>query len=145
MQRAWRGRLASESAHPSNCGYVCRQSGSVSLLKAIVVATNAVATHAMTIDATAQAERASAWSSSVTDCRIAAGMLSRTRSINLPKIIALFCSIGAPGSVSCAVCQPPYLDGGLETSQHQAKVFQHGQLATVLGEDDGGQRLRSHK
>ncbi len=72
----------------------------MSLLKAMVVATNAVATHAMTIDATAQAERASAWSSSVTDCRIAAGMLSRTRSMILPMIIATFGSMGAPGSCS---------------------------------------------
>ena len=71
------------------------------MLKAMVVATNAVATHAMTIDAIAQAERASAWSSSVKVCRIAAGMLSRTRSAILPAIIAIFGSMGAPGS--CAV------------------------------------------
>ena len=70
------------------------------MLKAMVVATNAVATHAMTIDATAQAERASAWSSSVTVCRIAAGMLSRTRSMILPRIIATFGSTGSPGSCS---------------------------------------------
>ena len=68
------------------------------MLKAMVVATNAVATHAMTIDATAQAERASACSSSVTVCRIAAGMLSKTRSITLPAIIATFGLVGAPGS-----------------------------------------------
>ena len=68
------------------------------MLKAMVVATKAVATHAMTIDATAQAERASACSSSVTVCRIAAGMLSRTRSATLPTINAVFGSIGAPGS-----------------------------------------------
>jgi hypothetical protein len=36
-----------------------------------------------------------------------------------------------------AVCQPPYLDGGLEAGQHQEKLFQHGQLAVVLGHDDG--------
>jgi hypothetical protein len=66
----------------------------------MVVATNAVATHAMTIDAAAQAERASACSSSVTDCKIAAGMLSRTRSMILPSIIAAFGSMGAPGSCS---------------------------------------------
>jgi hypothetical protein len=34
-----------------------------------------------------------------------------------------------------AVCQPPYLDGGLEAGQHQEKLFQHGQLAAVLGHD----------
>jgi hypothetical protein len=73
----------------------------VSQVKAMVVATNAVATHAMTIDATAQAERASACSSSVTVCRIAAGMLSKRRSTILPIIIATCGSIGAPGS--CAV------------------------------------------
>jgi hypothetical protein len=72
----------------------------VSQVKAMVVATKAVAAHAMTIDATAQAERASAWSSSVTVCRIAAGMLSRTRSATLPRIIATFGSAGAPGSCS---------------------------------------------
>jgi hypothetical protein len=43
-----------------------------------------------------------------------------------------------------AVCQPPYLDGGLEAGQHQEKLFQHGQLAAVLGHDDGQYRLRSH-
>jgi hypothetical protein len=36
-----------------------------------------------------------------------------------------------------AVCQPPYLDGGLEAGQHQEKLFQHGKLAAVLGHDDG--------
>jgi hypothetical protein len=36
-----------------------------------------------------------------------------------------------------AVCQPPYLDGGLEASQHQEKLFQDGQLAAVLGHEDG--------
>jgi hypothetical protein len=35
-----------------------------------------------------------------------------------------------------AVCQPPYLDGGLEASQHQENLFQHGQPAVVLGHDD---------
>jgi hypothetical protein len=44
-----------------------------------------------------------------------------------------------------AVCQPPYLDGGLEAGQHQEKLFQHGELAVVLGHDDGQYRLRSHK
>jgi hypothetical protein len=44
-----------------------------------------------------------------------------------------------------AVCQPPYLDGGLEAGQHQEKLFQHSQHAAVLGHDDGQQRLRSHK
>ena len=44
-----------------------------------------------------------------------------------------------------AVCQPPYLDGGLEAGQHQEKLFQHGQLAAVPGHDDGQYRLRSHK
>jgi hypothetical protein len=39
--------------------------------------------------------------------------------------------------VFSAVCQPPYLDGGLEAGQHQEKLFQHGQLAVVLGHDDG--------
>jgi hypothetical protein len=87
-----------ESAHPLNCGYLCRPSGSVSLLKAMVVATKAVATHAMTIDATAQAERALAYSRSVMVCKIAAGMLSKTRSPILPVIIAIFGSMGAPGS-----------------------------------------------
>jgi hypothetical protein len=43
-----------------------------------------------------------------------------------------------------AVCQPPYLDGGLEAGQRQEKLFQHGQLAVVLGHDDGQYRLRSH-
>jgi hypothetical protein len=47
--------------------------------------------------------------------------------------------------VLCAVCQPPYLDGGLEAGQHQEKLFQHGQLAVVLGHDDGQYRLRSHE
>jgi hypothetical protein len=36
-----------------------------------------------------------------------------------------------------AVCQPPYLDGGLEAGQHQETLFQHGQLAVVLGHDNG--------
>jgi hypothetical protein len=44
-----------------------------------------------------------------------------------------------------AVCQPPYLDGGLEAGQHQEKLFQHGQLAAVLGHEDGKPRLRSQK
>jgi hypothetical protein len=44
-----------------------------------------------------------------------------------------------------AVCQPPYLDGGLEAGKHQEKLFQHGQLAAVLGHVDGQQRLRSRK
>jgi hypothetical protein len=44
-----------------------------------------------------------------------------------------------------AVCQPPYLDGGLEAGQHQEKLFQHGQLAAVLGHVDCHQRLWSHE
>jgi hypothetical protein len=47
--------------------------------------------------------------------------------------------------VFSAVCQPPYLDGGLEAGQHQENLFQHGELAVVLGHDDGQYRLRSHK
>jgi hypothetical protein len=47
--------------------------------------------------------------------------------------------------VLSAVSQPPYLDGGLEAGQHQEKLFQHGELAAVLGHDDGKYRLRSHK
>ncbi len=47
--------------------------------------------------------------------------------------------------VLSAVCQPPYLDGGLEAGQHQDKLFQQGQLAAVLGHDDGQQSLRSNK
>jgi hypothetical protein len=107
----------------------------------MVVATNAVATHAMTIDATAQAERASAWSSSVTVCRIAAGpmvvfyseirrgdaledalddLASHHRGLRVGRCARV---------VRSAVCQPPYLDGGLEAGQHQEKLFQHGQLA----------------
>jgi hypothetical protein len=43
-----------------------------------------------------------------------------------------------------AVCQPPYLDSGLEAGQHQEKLFQHGQLAAVLGHEDDQYRL-SHK
>jgi hypothetical protein len=39
--------------------------------------------------------------------------------------------------VLCAVCQPPYLDGGLEAGQHQEKLFQHGELAVVFGHEDG--------
>jgi hypothetical protein len=49
------------------------------------------------------------------------------------------------GVVLSAVCQPPYLDRGLEAGQHQEKLFQHSQLAAVLGHEDGQQRLRSHK
>jgi hypothetical protein len=45
--------------------------------------------------------------------------------------------------VLSAACQPPYLDGGLEAGQHQEKLFQHGQLAAVLGHDDGQYRLPS--
>jgi hypothetical protein len=40
-----------------------------------------------------------------------------------------------------AVCQPPYLDGGCKAGQHQDKLFQHGQLAAVLGHEDGKYRL----
>ena len=39
--------------------------------------------------------------------------------------------------VLSAACQPPYLDGGFEAGQHQEELFQHGQLAVVLGHDDG--------
>ncbi len=35
------------------------------------------------------------------------------------------------------VCQPPYLGGGLEAGQHQENLFQHSQLAAVLGHRDG--------
>jgi hypothetical protein len=45
----------------------------------------------------------------------------------------------------CAACQPPYFDGGLEACQHQENFFQHGQLAVVLGHEDGQLHLRSHK
>jgi hypothetical protein len=36
-----------------------------------------------------------------------------------------------------ALCQAPYLDGGLEAGQHQENLFQHCQLAAVLGHVDG--------
>jgi hypothetical protein len=39
--------------------------------------------------------------------------------------------------VLSAVCQEPYLDGGLEAGQHQEKLFQYGKLAVVLGHEDG--------
>ena len=109
----------------------------MSLLKAMVVATNAVATHAMTIDATAQAERASACSSSVTACRIAAGMLSRTRSAIFAHEHRDLRLHRCARVLLRAVRQPPYLDGGFEAGQHQEKLFQHGQLAVVLGHEDG--------
>jgi hypothetical protein len=108
------------------------------LLKAMVVATNAVATHAMTIDATAQAERASAWSSTERD-----GLQDR-RGDALEDALGDFASHhrhlrvnGRARVVRRAVCQPPYLDGGLEAGQHQENLFQHCQLAVVLGHVDG--------
>jgi hypothetical protein len=89
----------------------------------MVVATNAVATHAMTIDATAQAERASAWSSSVMVCMIAAGMLSRTRSITLPTIIAFLGSIGAPGeaALGAAAAAAPSIRPGATAGVDEAR------------------------
>ena len=102
------------------------------MLKAIVVATNAVATHAMTIDATAQAERASAWSSSVTDCRIAAGMLSKTRSTILPTIIAFLGSAGAPGS-SAAPCANRHIStAGLRQVSTKKSSFSTASLPWCL-------------
>ena len=107
------------------------------MLKAMVVATNAVATHAMTIDATAQAERASAWLSSVMVCRIAAGMLSRTRSMILPMIIAVFGSAGAPGSCS-ALCPNRHIStAGLRQVSTKKSSFSTASFAVVLGHVDG--------
>ena len=102
------------------------------MLKAMVVATNAVATHAMTIDATAQAERASAWSSSVTVCRIAAGMLSRTRSITLPKIIAFFGSAGAPGSCAAPCANRHISTAGLRQVSTKKSSFSTASLPRCL-------------
>ena len=93
------------------------------MFKAMVVATNAVATHAMTIDATAQAERASAWLSSVMVCRIAAGMLSRTRSMILPAIIAAFGSAGAPGSYSAPCANRHISTAGLRQVNTKKSSF----------------------
>jgi hypothetical protein len=104
----------------------------VSLLKAMVVATNAVATHAMTIDATAQAERASAWSSSVTNCRIAAGMLSKTRSAILPMIIAVFGSAGAPGSRSAPCANRHISTAGLRQASTKKHSFSTASLPWCL-------------
>jgi hypothetical protein len=99
----------------------------------MVVATNAVAAHAMTIDATAQAERASAWSSSVTVCRIAAGMLSRTRSIILPIIIAIFGSAGAPGSCSAVPCANRHIStAGLRQVSTKKSSFSMASLPRCL-------------
>ena len=102
------------------------------MLKAMVVATKAVATHAMTIDATAQAERASAWSSSVTDCRIAAGMLSRTRSMILPTIIAPFGSAGAPGSCSAPCASRHISTAGLRQVSTKKSSFSTASLPWCL-------------
>ncbi len=102
------------------------------MLKAKVVATNAVATHAMTIDATAQAERASAWWSSVTVCRIAAGMLSRTRSTTLPAIIAFLGSIGAPGSRSALFASRHISTAGLRQVSTKKSSFSMASLPWCL-------------
>ncbi len=102
------------------------------MLKAMVVATKAVATHAMTIDATAQAERASAWSSSVTDCRIAAGMLSKTRSTTLPVIIAIFGSTGAPGSNSAPRANRHISTAGLRQVSTKKSSFSTASLPWCL-------------
>ncbi len=102
------------------------------MLKAMVVSTNAVATHAMTIDATAQAERASAWSSSVMVCRIAAGMLSTTRSATLPVIIAAFGSIGAPGSESAPCANRHISTAGLRQVSTKTSSFSTASLPRCL-------------
>ncbi len=98
------------------------------MLKAMVVATKAVATHAMTIDATAQAERASAWFSSVMVCRIAAGMLSKTRSMILPVIIADFGSSGAPGSASAPCASRHISTAGLRQVSAKKSSFSTASL-----------------
>jgi hypothetical protein len=94
----------------------------------MVVATNAVATHAMTIDATAQAERASAWLSSVMVCRIAAGMLSRARSMIFPIIIAFFGSMGAPGSGSAPFANRHISTAGLRQASTKKSSFSTASL-----------------
>jgi hypothetical protein len=102
------------------------------MLKAMVVATNAVAAHAMTIDATAQAERASAWSSSVTLCRIAAGMLSRTRSMILPMSIAPIGLVGAPGSRSAPCANRHISTAGLRQVSTKTTSFRTASLPLCL-------------
>jgi hypothetical protein len=102
------------------------------LLNAMVVATNAVATHAMTMDATAQAERASAWSSSVTVCRIAAGMLSKTRSTILPTIIAYFGLVGAPGSCSAPCANRHISTAGLRQVSTKKSSFSTASMPWCL-------------
>ncbi len=109
-----------------------RRSGSVSLLKAMVVATKAVATHAMTIDATAQAERASAWLSKVMVCSIAAGILSKMRSMILPMIIAVFGSIGAPGSCSAPCASRHISTAGLRQVSTKKSSFTTASLPRCL-------------
>ncbi len=98
----------------------------------MVVATNAVATHAMTIDATAQAERASAWLSSVTACKIAAGMLSRTRSAILNMIIATFGSNGAPGSCFAPCANRHISTAGLRQVSTKKNSFSTASLPRCL-------------
>jgi hypothetical protein len=98
----------------------------------MVVATNAVATQAMAIDANAQAERASAWTSSVTVCRIAAGMLSRTRSATLPTINAAFGSIGAPGSCSAPCANRHISMAGLRQASTKKTSFSTASLPWCL-------------
>ncbi len=102
------------------------------MLKAMIVATNAVATHAMTIDATAQAERASAWLSSVMVCKIAAGMLSRTRSITLPIIIAYSGPMGAPGSCSAPCASRHISTAGLRQVSTKKSSFSTASLPRCL-------------
>ena len=104
----------------------------MSLLRAMVVATKAVAAHAMTIDATAQVERASACSSSVTVCRIAAGMLSKTRSATLPTIIATFGSAGAPGSCSAPCANRHISTAGLRQASTKKSSFSTASLPRCL-------------
>ena len=102
------------------------------MLKAMVVATKAVVTQAMTIEATAQAERASACSSSVTVCRIAAGTLSKTRSITLPKTIPLFGSPGAPGSCSAPCANRHISTAGLRQVSTKKTCFSTASLPWCL-------------
>ena len=102
------------------------------MLKAMLVATNAVATHAMTIDATAHAERASAWSSNVTVCRIAAGILSKTRSIALPMIMAFFGSAGAPGSCALPCANRHISTAGLMQVSTKKSSFSTASLPRCL-------------
>jgi hypothetical protein len=98
----------------------------------MVVAKNAVATHAMAIDATAQAERALAYSRSVMVCKIAAGMLSRTRSATLPTIIAAFGSIGAPGSCFAPCANRHISTAGLRQVSTKKSSFSTASLPWCL-------------